>query len=783
MDFATKNLDSIFRGKTLDEVLQQDKARCDDLDINVMWYHGKMQRNNAESILQEAMRLNPTTDSDGLFLVRDSTASEVDFSLSFLFESKCYHFYIQRSKEGYFFIEGGPIVHGLEQLIDHYVQSANRLPTRLSKICKGTLPPAKVRKLGPTNLLHRAVAERREDIVKKILGHPLQPDIDAKNDSGSTALHDAVTLGLDKTVRLLLNQGANIKIKDVNGDTPLHKACEVNRASAVVLLITHDNTCMQERSPQTGYVALHTAAMHGHTECANVLLNAGAALYSRNTNEETPIELAEKFRRTECVELFTSFKEHPVDTQKSDWFHPELDRQGAENVFNSQPLTSGLFLIRPNKNMEGQYVLSLVKDKSVYHYEIKTKEYRNSIVHYIDDGPLHLSLELLVQYYHNFEDGLGVPLRASISTNNKVKELIIQEVYSNLVSPRSPSINPLSHPNAYKPRLPPRPQELESPPPMESPPLPPTPSIAEDKDDSKKITVKKEEEKEELKKISPKNIKLGNELGKGEYGSVMKGELIMEKKFLKKDKIPVAIKTFHAVGSMEDFKAEAYVMQSLKNDYIVQLLGVCEGPPLMLVEEFVPMGSMLDYLEDHPEKVRVKQELYLWAAQIAQGMMYLETKRLVHRDLAARNILLHSLQKVKISDFGLSRAMGTDKEYYKATKGGRWPIKWYAPESVNFGHFSHASDVWSYGVTLWEMFSYGGAPFEDMTGVEVIKFIEDGNRLDKPEKCPTVVYDIMLRCWSAEPVSRPTFTWLNKHFEEEPEYMSTRELMRTARTQ
>ncbi|CAL1537303.1 unnamed protein product [Lymnaea stagnalis] len=784
-DWSLKSLDVIFAKNTVEDILENDKKRCEEIDLNVMWYHGKMQRQVAEKLLIEAMQRMPELDSDGLFLVRDSTASDVDFSLSFLYEKKCYHFYIERQKEGFFFIEGGPVVHGLEKLIEHYIEAPDRLPTRLSKLCKGTLPPPKVRKDGPTNILHKAILEKREDLAKKIINHPLRPDLDAKNSNGSTALHDAAFMGLDQTVRLLLRFGANIKIKNREGATPLHKACEANQHKVAVLLINQDSTCMQERNPLDSWVPLHTAAVHGHTECANILLSAGAALYPRDQTEATPIQLAEQYRRGDCVELLANFKELPVDTHRSDWFHPELDRQGAENVFNSQQMTSGLFLIRPNKNLEGQHVLSLVRDRSIFHYEIKTKEYRNNCVHYIDDGPFHQSLEHLVQYYHRFEDGLGVPLRASVSTNNRIKELSFQETYSNLTSPKSPTVNPMaSQKDKFKPKLPPRPPDLDSPPPVSAPSLPPTPASATAPTPTTASTPVPggEEEKEKLKEISPKNLKLGNELGKGEYGSVLKGELVVEKKLFKKEKINVAVKTFHSVGNVDDFMLEAYVMQSLKNDFIVQLLGVCQGPPLMLVEEFVPMGSMLDFLEDHPEKVRVKQELYLWAAQIAQGMMYLETKRLVHRDLAARNILLFSMQRVKISDFGLSRAMGTDKEYYKATKGGRWPIKWYAPESVNFGHFSHASDVWSYGVTLWEMFSYGGAPFEDMTGVEVIKFIEDGNRLTRPTKCPQVVYEVMLRCWTNEAAQRPTFSWLNKHFEEEPEYMSAREIMRAVRS-
>ncbi|KAH9491816.1 Tyrosine-protein kinase htk16 [Bulinus truncatus] len=749
-----------------------------------MWYHGKLQRAQAEKILLEAMGKNPGSNSNGLFLVRDSTASEVDFSLSFIFETRCYHFYIQRHKEGFYFIEGGPIVHGLEKLIEHYLDAPNKLPCQLTHICKSDLPPARVRKDGPTNILHKVIKEGLEDLAIKILKNSNHPDVDAKNEEGSTALHDATLKGMDRVVTELLKLKANIKIKDKNGDTPLHKACEANKTSIAVLLINEDSTCMQERNPVNHWVPLHIAAMYGHTECVQVLLSGGAALYPRSLEEETPIELAEKYRRRDCIELLKNFKELPGDTQRSDWFHPELDRQGAENVFNSQPHASGLFLIRPSTTLDGQFVLSLMKNQNVFHYEIKNKDYRSQLLYYIDDGPLHLSLEFLVQYYHRFEDGLGVPLIVSVSTNNKLKELSISDTYSNLTSPKSTVADPLSTLKKNKPRLPPRPADLDSPPALDSAPLlPPNPVTATVVSPTVTTPITPvEEEKEELKIIPYKNLKLGGELGKGEYGSVLKGELILEKKLFKKEKVNVAIKTFHSVSNEDDFKLEAHVMQSLKSDYIVQLLGICiNGPNLMLVEEFVPMGSMLDYLEEHPEKVRVKQELYLWAAQIAQGMMYLETKRLVHRDLAARNILLSSLQRVKISDFGLSRAMGTDKEYYKATKGGRWPIKWYAPESVNFGHFSHASDVWSYGVTLWEMFSFGGAPFEDMTGVEVIKFIEDGNRLNRPEKCPPVVYEVMLKCWSAKPADRPTFTWLNRHFEEEPEYMSTRELMRISR--
>ncbi|XP_041356033.1 tyrosine-protein kinase HTK16-like [Gigantopelta aegis] len=233
-------------------------------------------------------------------------------------------------------------------------------------------------------------------------------------------------------------------------------------------------------------------------------------------------------------------------------------------------------------------------------------------------------------------------------------------------------------------------------------------------------------------------------------------------------KIDVALKTFlpESVENPEEFFKEAVIMQGLDHPCITKLIGVCHDEKIMLVLEFISMGSMKNYLLDYPNDIS-QNDLYLWAAQIASGMDYLVQKRLVHRDLAARNILLKSKQQVKISDFGLSRALGADSDYYKAAHGGQWPIRWYSPESCNYRKFSHASDVWSYGVTLWEMFSRGEYPFENFAnGTEVIKFIGKGNRLSKPEKCTDQVYQKMLECWSYESKYRPTFKDLNAFFKD-----------------
>uniref|UniRef100_A0A3B4AM10 Protein kinase domain-containing protein n=1 Tax=Periophthalmus magnuspinnatus TaxID=409849 RepID=A0A3B4AM10_9GOBI len=121
---------------------------------------------------------------------------------------------------------------------------------------------------------------------------------------------------------------------------------------------------------------------------------------------------------------------------------------------------------------------------------------------------------------------------------------------------------------------------------------------------------------------------------------------------------------------------------------------------------------------------------------------YLEEKNFVHRDLAARNVLLVKPHYAKISDFGLSKALNADESYYKSRSGGKWPLKWYAPECLSHRKFSSKSDVWSFGITMWEAFSYGGKPYKD--------FLKSGQRLERPAVCPEKMYSLMLECWTIE---------------------------------
>ncbi|XP_074860257.1 activated CDC42 kinase 1 isoform X3 [Carettochelys insculpta] len=261
--------------------------------------------------------------------------------------------------------------------------------------------------------------------------------------------------------------------------------------------------------------------------------------------------------------------------------------------------------------------------------------------------------------------------------------------------------------------------------------------------------------------ISERDLTLFEKLGDGSFGVVRRGEwgtptgktLSVAVKCLKTD-------VLSQPEALDDFIREVNAMHSLDHRNLIRLYGVVLSPPMKMVTELAPLGSLLDRLRKNQGHFLIST-LCSYAVQIAKGMAYLESKRFIHRDLAARNILLASDHLVKIGDFGLMRALPKNDDHYVMQEHRKVPFAWCAPESLKTRTFSHASDTWMFGVTLWEMFTYGQEPWVGLSGSQILhKIDKEGERLPRPEDCPQDVYNVMLQCWAHKPEDRPTFVAL-----------------------
>lgn len=255
--------------------------------------------------------------------------------------------------------------------------------------------------------------------------------------------------------------------------------------------------------------------------------------------------------------------------------------------------------------------------------------------------------------------------------------------------------------------------------------------------------------------LNHEDVILGELLGRGNFGEVYKGTL--------KDKTAVAVKTCKEDLPQElkiKFLSEARILKQYDHPNIVKLIGVCtQRQPIYIVMELVPGGDFLSYLRKKKDDLKPKQ-LVKFALDAAAGMAYLESKNCIHRDLAARNCLVSENNILKISDFGMSRQ--EDDGIYSSSGLKQIPIKWTAPEALNYGRYSSESDVWSYGILLWETFSLGVCPYPGMTNQQAREQVEKGYRMTAPQKCPEEIFRIMQKCWEYKVENRPKFGDIHK---------------------
>ncbi|GAB5579638.1 tyrosine-protein kinase SYK isoform X2 [Prionailurus iriomotensis] len=437
--------------------------------------------------------------------------------------------------------------------------------------------------------------------------------------------------------------------------------------------------------------------------------------------------------------------------EKMPWFHGKISRVESEQIVLIGSKTNGKFLIR-DRNDNGSYALCLLHEGKVLHYRIdKDKTGKLSI----PDGKKFDTLWQLVEHYSYKADGLLRVLTVPCQKIGGQTGNINFGARAPLPGPHpAASTSQGSRPesavtfNPYEPDRGPWPTDRDAQ--REALPM---------------DTEVYESPYADPEEIRPKEVYLDrklltledNELGSGNFGTVKKGYYQM-KKVVKTVAVKILKNEANDPALKDELLAEANVMQQLDNPYIVRMIGICEAESWMLVMEMAELGPLNKYLQQNRREapltslhrhVKDKNIIEL-VHQVSMGMKYLEESNFVHRDLAARNVLLVTQHYAKISDFGLSKALRADENYYKAQTHGKWPVKWYAPECINYYKFSSKSDVWSFGVLMWEAFSYGQKPYRGMKGSEVSAMLEKGERMGCPTGCPREMYELMKLCWTYE---------------------------------
>ncbi|XP_036146603.1 insulin-like receptor [Monomorium pharaonis] len=265
--------------------------------------------------------------------------------------------------------------------------------------------------------------------------------------------------------------------------------------------------------------------------------------------------------------------------------------------------------------------------------------------------------------------------------------------------------------------------------------------------------------------VPRKKIQLLRELGNGSFGMVYEG---LAKDVVKgKPEVRCAVKTVNENATDRErieFLNEASVMKAFNTHHVVRLLGVVsQGQPTLVVMELMVNGDLKTYLRSHRPDVceNSKQpptlrDILQMAVEIADGMSYLSAKKFVHRDLAARNCMVAEDLTVKIGDFGMTRDI-YETDYYRKGSKGLLPVRWMAPESLKDGVFTSFSDVWSYGVVLWEMVTLASQPYQGLSNDQVLRYVIEGGVMERPENCPDSLYNLMRRTWNHRATRRPTF--------------------------
>ena len=433
------------------------------------------------------------------------------------------------------------------------------------------------------------------------------------------------------------------------------------------------------------------------------------------------------------------------------WFFKELERDRASHMLQQSGMQNGKYLIRYTSR-DNAYKISLCYGKEVKHYKINCYNDKYSF----EGGREFDTIIQLVDYYHRCSDGLVEKLLIPYLPKSKTEKLSNKDELYEANQNYLQLINNILPETVYVDDEPRNSKDFED---LRNIPQPKR-ALFEDNDNYIYET--------EMNFIIDRNdIVLYDVLGEGNFGSVKRGVLKIQNNEGIKEQ-PVAIKSLKGTSNKDaenEFFKEAEIMKSLEHKHVIKLIGISfdSNSQHMIVLELAKLGPLHKYLQNHKE-LKMNKIIRLMY-QVASAMEYLSSMHIVHRDLAARNVLLASEDLAKVTDFGLSRTIN-ENSYYITKSEGKWPLKWYPPETSTDYKFDEKSDVWSFGITCWEATSYGSRPYQGISIDTLVTRLENGHRLDKPEHCPDDVYNLMYSCWNANKYKRPKFSDIVKEMTE-----------------
>ncbi|XP_078574298.1 tyrosine-protein kinase SYK-like isoform X2 [Branchiostoma floridae x Branchiostoma japonicum] len=676
---------------------------------NVQYFHGLISREEAEKSLTDAGC------SEGLYLLRESTTTSNTYALSLCHRNKVYHYAITRNQHGMYSIEDGKKFPGPVELVRYHEIEQNGLLSCCKIPC--IRPPGQPPKMGcrtmSTKLEDDLTGSQKLHIEEKVLKiYHLQPDC--------YWFHRCISR--DEAERRLLKAGPFdgkflIRERDEPGTFAIG-LCYGKAMYHYRIDRNSDNSLSIKDGRRFGSLV---EMVYHYSKKADGLFCPLDEICPRPGIPE----------HLRGVKLTVDFKPPALDRKLPE---PPLPQRPDSLSPNRPPALP----INPPGRTPSQRKTSL---QTPAHPAQKWMQKRRS------------TEPVLMGLFGNHDGPQG---------GNRPRSPLLPPSPRGLHSPRSP-VSPMAQPGMSlnssaitnsvwdesdpADQLPPVPQNW-----VYKKDTPPMEAMGWESPYSD-VTLREGRKLE----LDPSRLQLKEKLGAGNFGSVLSGTYQLGRKT-----IEVAVKTLkteQVPNEEPEILKEANMMKDLDHPHIVRMIGVCHGETIMLVLELAPLGPLNKYLKKNAS-VRPERIVDLMT-QVAEGMAYLESKNFVHRDLAARNILLVSELFAKISDFGMSKALGLGSDYYKTDTAGKWPLKWYAPECIYYYKFSSKADVWSYGVTLWEAFSNGRKPYAGMKGQDILTWIESDRRLDRPPTCSEEVYAVMRSCWQYKAKDRPTFAELS----------------------